>query len=163
MKTFKVYEHPVFDSTAIKKGVSFPILIFTVVFFVHLWMGYKRLWTQFWIWTIYVILILHFYTNGQLLQWQLDGTNKLFWIGVSLLIYFLYPFVFGNYWLGKQLEKEGYKLIDTVIAKNKSRAIKIAENNYEIEEDSLNEPESNTILLIIVAILIAIIIITLLQ
>jgi len=162
MKAFKVYKHPVFDSETVKDGVSFPVLFFTVILMVQFWMVYKRLWAQFWIWTIYIALMTYFYDSGQLLEWQLDGRNKLYLIGVSILIYILYPFIYGNDWLGKQLEKEGYKLIDTVQAKDKKRAIKIAENNYNnLDEKELGQSgTNNTIPLIIISIVVAIIFIS---
>ena len=58
-------------------------------------------------------------------------------MGASLLIYVFYPFINGNTWLAKQLEKEGYKLVDVVQASNKNRAIEIAEYNYKNPDEKV--------------------------
>ena len=168
MKTFKIYKHPVFENEAVKSGVSFPVLFFTIVFFVFvvyfyyeageklivagdfpvfffpivffapIWMLYKKLWTQFWVCTIYIVSIGFLYQSGQLYEWATNyAGNFWFWSGASLLIYVLYPFINGNNWLAKQLEKEGYKLVDVVQASNKNRAIEIAEYNYKNPDEKV--------------------------
>ena len=159
MKTFKVYKHPVFDSEAIKDGVSFP------AFFLNfLWMLYKKLWVEFWIWLLLLLIISYTFYLGDT-GWRPDSDNELLIIGTFILIqliYYFYPLVYGNAWLGEQLEKEGYKLIDTVQAKDKKRAIKIAENNYNnLDEKELGQSgTNNTIPLIIISIVVAIIFIS---
>jgi len=173
MKTFKVYKHPIFGSEVIQSGVPVAVIILTMMLTIHFWMLYKRLWTQFWIWTIYAASILYLRHNGQLQEWVLSNDSVGYWIFGSILIYLIYPFIYANTWLESQLEQEGYELIDTVVARNKKRAIQIAENNYynpgseEGDEDELEQLEvkstgSNTILLIVIAILIASILINIL-
>ena len=139
MKTFKIYKHPVFEYEAVKSGVSFPLLFFivTVIPLVQFWMVYKKLWIQFWIWSIYLILAFYFYSLGQYQEWVLDGTNKVYWLFASALIYIFYPFIYGNTWLENSLDKEGYQLVDVVQAKNKKRAIEIAEYNYKNPDEKV--------------------------
>jgi hypothetical protein len=175
MKTFKIYKHPVFEYEAVKSGVSFPILFFTIAFFVlvvyfyydageklmvagdfpvlffpivffaPIWMLYKKLWTQFWGFTIYIVSIGFLYQSGQLYEWATNyAGNFWFWSGASLLIYVLYPFINGNTWLAKQLEKEGYKLVDVVQASNKNRAIEIAEYNYKNPDEKGESKQLST-------------------
>lgn len=124
MKKFYIYENKVINHVeAVKDGFSWPGFLFTLI-----WLVYKRMWTLVGAYALVITMIvlagLSLPKGGSELLSNIFGIAASVWLGLK-----------GNYEYGKHLEKNGYKKIGEILAKDKQSAV----YNYIAYRKNTNE------------------------
>jgi hypothetical protein len=114
IKTFKIFQHPVFGYQAVKVGFSWPGL-----FFSGIWLLLKRLWWHALVFFL-ISFLLSFMEAGFEQEENITGLVLVLWLQIGM---YILVGVKGNEWNENGLRKRGFVLVDTVQAETPGAAI----------------------------------------
>lgn len=102
---FNIYKHPSLGLEAVKIGLSFPALLFGII-----WILVKKQWDMTILWVFLFIVFVN--------------TTSVSWLPpIGYLFLWLFPAFKGNKWRENNLSKRGYELLDTITADTPDAAI----------------------------------------
>ncbi|MEM4385973.1 MAG: DUF2628 domain-containing protein [Candidatus Anstonellales archaeon] len=131
MKEFYIYENKLFGHLeAVKNGFSWPGFFFTLW-----WLAYKRMWVEFALYLVALILIIPALASLSKMPSEITAIfYNIFGLSLSIALGFQ-----GNKRYMKHLEKKGYVKIGEMIAKDKTSAV------YNFINYKKNVPNVNTV------------------
>ena len=132
MNTYKVLQHPTKDLKAVKNGFAWlavPFVTFLPVF--PVWFLFRGLWKIFtaYILTILILASIDYELYGYLGFFNFSTSDGLqIVIIIAEIVILTLPAFKGNDWTALDLISKGYKVSYSVKARNKTEALKLAQN-----------------------------------
>ena len=132
MNTYKVLQHPTKDLKAVKNGFAWlavPFVTFLPVF--PVWFLFRGLWKIFtaYILTILILASIDYELYGYLGFFNFSTADGLqIVIIIAEIVILTLPAFKGNDWTALDLISKGYKVSYSVKARNKTEALKLAQN-----------------------------------
>jgi len=132
MNTYKVLQHPTKELKAVKTGFAWfaiPFVTFLPVF--PAWFLFRGLWKIFtaYILTILILASIDYELYGYLGFFNFSTADGLqIVIIIAEIVILTLPAFKGNDWTALDLISKGYKVSYSVKARNKTEALKLAQN-----------------------------------
>ena len=132
MNTYKVLQHPTKELKAVKTGFAWfaiPFVTFLPVF--PAWFLFRGLWNIFtaYILTILILASIDYELYGYLGFFNFSTADGLqIVIIIAEIVILTLPAFKGNDWTALDLISKGYKVSYSVKARNKTEALKLAQN-----------------------------------